>query len=55
MRFILNIMKLKDRENLGVIFKCQVNEDAGWINDFRDAKWSSVFKPEFPANLTGAS
>jgi KamA family protein len=45
----------KDRENLGVMFKCRVDEDAGWLDDFRDAKWSSVFKPEFPANLTGAS
>jgi lysine 2,3-aminomutase len=45
----------KDRENLGVMFKCQVDENAGWLDDFRDAKWSSVFKPEFPPNLTSAS
>ena len=32
----------KDRENLGAMFKCQVDEDAGWLDDFRDAKWSSV-------------
>ena len=32
----------KNRENLGVMFKCQVDEDAGWLDDFRDAKWSSV-------------
>ncbi len=45
----------KDRENLGAMFKCQVDENAGWLDDFRDAKWSSVFKPEYPPNLTGAS
>ena len=45
----------KDRENLGVMFKCQLDEDAGWLDDFRDAKWSSVFKPEFPPNLTDSS
>ena len=45
----------KDRENLGVMFKCQVDEDAGWLDDFRDAKWSSVFKSEFSPNITGAS
>jgi KamA family protein len=45
----------KDRENLGVMFKCQVDEEAGWLDDFRDAIWSSVFKSEFSPNLTGAS
>jgi L-lysine 2,3-aminomutase len=45
----------KDRENLGVMFKCQLDEDAGWLDDFRDAQWSSVFKPEFPPNLNGSS
>ena len=33
----------KNRDNLGVMFKCPVDEDAGWLDDFRDAKWSSVF------------
>jgi lysine 2,3-aminomutase len=33
----------KDRENLGVMFKRQVDEEAGWLDDFRDAKWSSVY------------
>jgi len=47
MRFNFKYHEAKDRENLGVIFKCQVNEDAGWINDFRDAKWSSVLNPNF--------
>jgi KamA family protein len=28
----------KDRENLGVMFKCQVDEDAGWLDDFRRCK-----------------
>jgi lysine 2,3-aminomutase len=37
----------KDRENLGLMFKCQVDEGAGWLDDFRDAKWSSVIDPEF--------
>jgi KamA family protein len=45
----------KDKKNLGTMFKCQVDEDAGWLDDFRDAKWSSAFKPEFPPNLTGES
>ena len=45
----------KNRENLGVMFKCQVDEDAGWLDDLRDAKWSSVFKSEFFPNITGAS
>ena len=45
----------KNRENLGVMFKCQVDEDAGWLDDLRDAKWSSVFKSEFFPNIIGAS
>jgi KamA family protein len=45
----------KVRENLGTMFKCQVDEEAGWLDDFRDAEWSSVFKSEFYPNLTGAS
>ena len=32
----------KDRQNLGAMFKCQVDEEAGWLDDFREAKWSSV-------------
>lgn len=28
----------KDRENLGVMFKRQVDEEAGWLDDFKDAK-----------------
>jgi lysine 2,3-aminomutase len=32
----------KNRDNLGAMFKCQVDEDAGWLDDFKDAKWSSV-------------
>jgi len=45
----------KDRKDLGVMFKCQVDEEAGWLDDFRDAKWSPAFKPEFSPNLTGAN
>ena len=37
----------KDRENLGVMFKCQVNQDAGWLDDLTNANWTSV--------LTGAT
>lgn len=37
----------KDRENLGMMFKCEVDEEAGWLDDFRDAKWSPLFNPEF--------
>jgi lysine 2,3-aminomutase len=44
----------KDRENLGVMFKCQIDENAGWLDDLRDSKWSSIYKSEFP-NLNGAS
>jgi len=32
----------KDRENLGAMFKCNVDENAGWLDDFRDANWTSV-------------
>jgi len=32
----------KDRENLGVMFKCRIDEAAGWLDEFRDAKWLSV-------------
>ena len=32
----------KDRENLGAMFKCKVDENAGWLDDFRDANWTSV-------------
>jgi KamA family protein len=42
----------KDRENLGVMFKCRVDEDAGWLDEFMDSKWTSVFKPEFSPNIT---
>jgi len=45
----------KDRKNLGVMFKCHADEDAGWLDDFRDAKWSSVFNSEFSPNITGIS
>jgi lysine 2,3-aminomutase len=45
----------KNRENLGVMFKCQVDEEAGWLDDLRDVNWSSVFKSEFFPNITGAS
>jgi lysine 2,3-aminomutase len=45
----------KNRENLGVMFKCQVDEEAGWLDDLRDGKWSTVFKSEFFPNITGAS
>jgi lysine 2,3-aminomutase len=41
----------KDRENLGVMFKCRIDEEAGWLDDFRDAKWSSVIGPEFVPKL----
>ncbi len=37
----------KDRENLGKIFRCEVDEHAGWLDDFADSKWSSLFDPEF--------
>ena len=33
----------KERENLGVMFKRQVDEDAGWLDDFRSAELPSVF------------
>jgi hypothetical protein len=33
------------------MFKCQVDEEAGWLDDFRDAKWSSVIGPEFVPKL----
>ncbi len=45
----------KDRKNLGVMFKCHADEDAGWLDDFRDAKWPSVFNSEFSPNITGVS
>jgi KamA family protein len=45
----------KNRNNLGAMFKCQVDEDAGWLDDFRDAKWSSVFNSEFSLNIPDAS
>ena len=38
----------KDRKNLGVMFKRQVDEEAGWLDDFIDAKWSSIFNPKIP-------
>jgi KamA family protein len=38
----------KDRENLGVLFKRRVDEDAGWLDDFRDVG-PVVFGPEFSA------
>jgi len=31
----------KDRENLGVMFKRQVDEEAAWLDDFKDEAWSS--------------
>lgn len=37
----------KDRENLGAMFKCEIDEKARWLDDFRESKWSSVFDPEF--------
>jgi lysine 2,3-aminomutase len=45
----------KNRDNLGVMFKCHVDEDAGWLDDFRDAKWSSIFNTELSLNITGAN
>jgi lysine 2,3-aminomutase len=36
----------KDRENLGAMFKCQIDSEAGWLDDFRDAEPSSVYNPE---------
>jgi lysine 2,3-aminomutase len=45
----------KNRENLGVMYKCQVDEEAGWLDDFRDARWSSVYDPEISPNLADAS
>jgi len=45
----------KNRSNLGAMFKCQVDEDAGWLDDFRDAKWSSVFNSEFSFNIPDSS
>jgi KamA family protein len=45
----------KDRENLGVMFKCRVDEDAGWLDEFIDSQWTSVFKPEFSPNITRAN
>ena len=44
----------KDRENLGVMFKCRVDEEAGWLDEFSDSKWTSIFKPEFSPNITGS-
>jgi lysine 2,3-aminomutase len=41
----------KNKEDLGIMFKCQVDEEAGWLDDFRDAKWSSVIGPEFVPKL----
>jgi len=37
----------KNKENLGVMFKCQIDEEAGWLDDFTDAKWTSLIDPEF--------
>ncbi len=45
----------KDRENLGVMFKCHVDEEAGWLDEFRDSNWTSIFRPEFSPNITGTS
>jgi len=45
----------KDRKNLGVMFKCHADEEAGWLDDFRDAKCPSVFNSEFSPNITGVS
>lgn len=45
----------KDRENLGVMFKCRLDEEAGWLDEFRDSKWTSIFRPEFSPNITGTS
>jgi len=36
----------KDRKNLGVMFKCQVDEDARWLEDFSDAKWTPTLKSQ---------
>ena len=44
----------KDRENLGVMFKRQVDEEAGWLDDFKDAKWSPVYEPKISITSTGA-
>ena len=44
----------KNRENLGVMFKRQVDEEAGWLDDFIDSKWSSVFEPEAVLTSVGA-
>jgi lysine 2,3-aminomutase len=51
----LKYHEAKERKNLGVMFKCHADEDAGWLDDFRDAKWPSVFNSEFSPNITGVS
>ena len=45
----------KDKENLGVMFKCQVDEKAGWLDDFKDALWSTVLDTGISITLTEAS
>jgi len=41
----------KDRENLGVIFKRYADEEAGWLDDFKDIECSPVVKSEILFSL----
>ena len=45
----------KDRENLGVMFKRQADEEAEWLDDFKDAKWSSFIDRECSLLLAGGN
>ncbi len=41
----------RDRENLGVMFKRYADEEAGWLDDFKDIEWSPIVKSEILFSL----
>jgi len=41
----------KDRENLGIMFKRYADEEAGWLDDFKEIEWSPIVKSEILSSL----